>query len=126
VRWVAPVALAVVFAWAGGAKVADQPRTVEGFGGLGLRHPEQRAVQVPAVELATAVLLLVTPVGGAIVALGLLSVFTVLILRLLRAGVTAPCRCFGGVRERPLGWIAVARNAALAALAVVTLVVPPG
>jgi hypothetical protein len=59
VRWVAPVALAVVFAWAGGAKFADQAGTREGFRALGLGHPEQRAVQVPSAELATAVLLIV-------------------------------------------------------------------
>ena len=124
--WVAPVLLAAVFAFAGGAKFADRPGTEEGFRRLGLGHPDQRAVQVPAAELATAVLLIAAPVGGALVALGLLAVFTVLLVRRLRAGSTAPCRCFGDVRARAIAWTDVARNVGLAALAVVTLAVPPG
>ena len=89
-RWLAPVALAVVFAWAGGAKFADLKGTQEGFA-----------------------------------ALGLLTVFTVLLVRLLRAGATAPCRCFGGIRSHPIAWTDIARNVALGALAVVILVAPP-
>lgn len=124
-RWLAPVALAVVFAFAGGAKLADRDATAEGFRALGLGSAERRAVQVPVLELATAVLLVAAPIGGAIVALALLSAFTVALVRLLHAGSRAPCRCFGGVRTRPIAWIDVARNALLAALAVVTLVLPP-
>jgi Methylamine utilisation protein MauE len=126
VTWVAPVLLAAVFAFAGGAKFADRPGTEEGFRRLGLAHPDQRTVQVPAAELATAVLLIAAPVGGALVALGLLAAFTVLLVRRLRAGSTAPCRCFGGVRSRAIAWTDVVRNLVLAALAVVTLAVPPG
>ena len=124
--WVAPVLLAAVFAFAGGAKFADRPGTEEGFRRLGLRHPDQRAVQVPAAELATSVLLIAAPVGGALVALGLLAAFTVLLVRRLRAGSTAPCRCFGGVRTRAIAWTDVVRNLVLAALAIVTLAFPPG
>ena len=124
-RWIAPVALAVVFAWAGGAKFADLKGTQEGFAALGLSQPEPRAIQVAAFEIATAVLLIVAPVGGALVALGLLVVFTVLIVRLLRSGVTAPCRCFGGIRSHPLAWTDVARNVGLGLLAVVVLIAPP-
>ena len=124
-HWLAPVALAVVFAWAGGAKFADLEGTEEGFAALGLSQPEPRAIQVAAFEIATAVLLIVAPIGGALVALGLLAVFTVLIVRLLRDGVTAPCRCFGGIRSHPLAWTDVARNVGLGALAVITLLAPP-
>jgi uncharacterized membrane protein YphA (DoxX/SURF4 family) len=125
-EWVAPVALAVVFAWAGGAKFADLQGTQEGFRALGLSQPEPRAIQVATFEIVTAVLLIVAPIGGALVALALLAVFTFTLVRLLRSGVTAPCRCFGGVRTRPIAWTDLARNAVLAALAVVTLVAPPG
>ena len=89
-----------------------------GFAALGLSQPEPRAIQVAAFEIATAVLLIVAPIGGALVALVLLVVFTVLIVRLLRAGTTAPCRCFGGIRSHPLAWTDVARNVALGALAI--------
>ena len=125
-RWLAPVALAVVFAWAGGAKFADLEGTEEGFAALGLSQPEPRAIQVAAFEIATAVLLIIALLGGALLALGLLVVFTVLIVRLLRAGTTAPCRCFGGIRSHPLAWTDVARNLGLGALAVVILIAPPG
>jgi Methylamine utilisation protein MauE len=124
-RWVAPVALAVVFAWAGGAKFADREATAAGFRALGLGSADQRAIQVPAFEIATAVLLLVAPVGGAIVALLLLAVFTVILSNRLVAGSRVPCRCFGNVRTRPISWLDVVRNVGLAGLAVVTLVLPP-
>ncbi len=124
-RWVAPVALAVVFAWAGGAKFADREATVEGFRALGLSSAEQRSIQVPAVEIATAVLLVVAPVGGAIVALVFLLVFTVILANRLVAGSRVPCRCFGNLRTRPISWLDVLRNIGLAALAVVTAVLPP-
>lgn len=124
-RWVAPVALAVVFAWAGGAKFADLTGTAAGFAALGVRSAETRAIQVAAVELATAVLLIVVPVVGALVALGLLGVFSWLLADRLRHGVSEPCRCFGGARSRPISWWDLARNGVLAGLAVVTLVAPP-
>ncbi len=124
-RWLAPVALAVVFAWAGGAKFADLKGTREGFAALGLSQPGSRAIQVAAFEIATAVLLIVAPIGGALVALVLLAIVTVLLVRLLRAGTTAPCRCFGGIRSHPIAWTDVARNAGLAGVAVVVLLFPP-
>jgi hypothetical protein len=125
VVWVAPVALAVVFAVAGGSKLADRDATATGFAELGLPRPAVLAGAVPAVELATAVLLIALPPVGAVVALGLLSGFSWLLADRLRRGVRKPCRCFGGARTRPIGWWDLARNAALAALAVVTLVAPP-
>jgi hypothetical protein len=126
VRWIAPVVLAAVFAFAGGAKFADQQATADGFRALRLRNAERLAIQVPAVELATAVLLIAAPVGGAGVALLLLGAFSVLLVLRLRAGIEAPCRCFGGTRTKPIAWTDLLRNAVLAALAVVTLVYQPG
>ncbi len=124
-RWIAPVLLAAVFAFAGGAKFADQRATAEGFRALGLRHADRLAAQVPAVELATAVLLIAAPVGGGAVALLLLVAFSVLLVKQLRAGVDAPCKCFGSTRTKPIGWLDLGRNLVLAALAVVTLVLQP-
>jgi hypothetical protein len=125
-RWIAPVVLAAVFAFAGGAKLADREATAEGFRALRLRAADRLAVQVPSVELATAVLLIAAPAGGAVVALLLLVGFSVVLARRLRDGVAAPCRCFGGARTKPIAWSDLARNAVLAALAVVTLVFQPG
>ncbi len=81
---------------------------------------------MPASELVVAVLLIAAPVGGAIVALVLLLGFSTLVVLRLREGSVAPCRCFGSTRTRPISWIDLARNGGLAALAVLTLVVPPG
>jgi hypothetical protein len=125
-RWVAPVLLAVAFAFAAGAKFADRAGTTKGFEALGLRRPEQLAIQVPTIELSTAVLLIVAPVGGALVALLLLGAFTLYLVRKIRAGSDAPCKCFGGVGTHPVGWRDVARNAVLGALAVVVVAAPPG
>ncbi len=124
-RWVAPVLLAVAFAFAAGAKFADREGTAAGFEALGLRRPAQLAVQVPTIELSTAVLLILAPVGGALVALLLLSAFTIFLVRKLRAGSTAPCKCFGGVGTHPIGWRDVARNVGLAVVAGVVVVAPP-
>lgn len=123
--WVAPVALAVVFAWAGGAKLADRAGTAAGFAELHLPHPATLASVVPVVEVATAVLLIAGPRIGALVAGTLLLAFTVLLAHVVRAGSTVSCRCFGGVSVRPVSWRDVARNLMLLALVVVVLVAPP-
>jgi uncharacterized membrane protein YphA (DoxX/SURF4 family) len=125
-RWIAPVILAVVFAFAGGAKFADQQATAKGFHDLGLPKAPRLAVQVPTVELATAVLLIAAPIGGAIIALILLAAFSVLLVLRLRDGDEVPCKCFGSTRTRPIAWTDLARNGVLATLALVTIVFQPG
>ena len=125
-RWIAPVLLAAVFAFAGGAKLADQKATAQGFRDLGLRNPDRLAVQIPAIELATAVLLVAAPAGGAVMALVLLVAFSIFLARRLASGSEATCKCFGSMRTRPIGWTDLLRNAVLAALAIVTLVFQPG
>ena len=125
-RWIAPVVLAAVFAFAAGAKFADQEATAQGFHDLRLRNAPRLAIQIPAVELATAVLMIAAPIGGTIVALVLLTVFSVVLWRRLAEGVTTPCKCFGGTRTRPISQADLVRNGVLALLAVVTLVFPPG
>jgi uncharacterized membrane protein YphA (DoxX/SURF4 family) len=125
-RWIAPVVLAAVFAFAGGAKFADQQATAEGFRQLDLPKPDRLAIQIPAVELATAVLLVAAPVGGAIIALILLAVFSVLLTLRLREGEEIPCKCFGSTRTKPIAWTDLIRNGVLALLAVVTIAFQPG
>jgi hypothetical protein len=125
-RWIAPVVLAAVFAFAGGAKFADQKATAEGFRQLELPKPQRLAIQIPAVELATAVLLIAAPVGGAIIALILLGAFSALLALRLRDGEDVPCKCFGSTRTKPIAWSDLARNGVLALLAVVTIVFQPG
>jgi hypothetical protein len=125
-RWIAPVLLAAVFAFAGGAKFGDQRATADGFRDLDLPKPERLAIQVPAIELATAVLLIAAPVGGAIVALILLTAFSILLHLRLREGVEIPCKCFGSTRTKPIARTDLIRNGVLGLLAVVVLVFQPG
>ena len=125
-RWIAPVLLAAVFAFAAGAKLADRTATAEGFRALHVRHADLLAVAVPVLELVTAVLLVAAPAVGAGLALFLLFWFSVLLVRRLRAGSNAPCKCFGSTRTRPIAWTDVLRNGLLAVLAVLTQALPPG
>ena len=67
------------------------------------------------------VLLLVVPAGGAVAALVTLAFFTTFLVGRLRAGVRAPCACFGSAAKAPLSGIEIARNIGLMALAAVAL-----
>jgi len=58
----------------------------------------------------------------AVLALGLLLAFVVVILRRLRDGSRPPCSCFGSRSKRPLGAYHVVRNLVLIALAVVAVI----
>ena len=109
--------LAFVFALAGMAKLARRRETAVAFAGLGLPAPEAFAVGVPVLELSLTVLLAVVPVAGALLALVALAAFTVVLARALLAGVTTGCNCFGSVRAAPISRTDLARNAALAVVA---------
>ena len=79
------------------------------------------AVVVPVLELLLAIALVAAPRAGGAVAVVLLSLFNAVLLRALRAGVTAGCACFGSSAARPLSTRDLWRNALLAALAVAAL-----
>ncbi|WP_328853332.1 hypothetical protein OG994_12445 [Micromonospora globbae] len=76
------------------------------------------AAAVLGAELAVPLVLPVRPVAGLALAAGLLVAFCVGILRALRRGVRASCRCFGA-SGAPLGRRHAGRAAALAVLALV-------
>jgi len=123
--WVVRVALAIVFAMAGGAKLADQAgarRTVAGFGIPG-RFTAGGADLVIVLELAIALGLLLptTATAAAAGALVLLGVFLAGLSLQLARGVKVPCACFGTLTTTPAGWPTLARNALLAAAAVFLL-----
>jgi uncharacterized membrane protein YphA (DoxX/SURF4 family) len=121
IGYTAAVVLAAVFAVAGVAKLRDLRATLDDFDALGLPRPEVFARIVPLAELAVAALLLIVPAGGALAALVTLAFFTTFLVRQLRAGVRAPCACFGAASKAPLSSIEVVRNLALMALAGVAL-----
>lgn len=114
------LALAVVFAWAGVAKLRRPRRTRRAFRALGVGAPLARVV--PVVELVLAVTLVVAPrVGGAAAAV-LLAAFTVV---LARADDGVGCACFGGSWTAPVTSLSIARNAALLGAAIVAVTATP-
>jgi uncharacterized membrane protein YphA (DoxX/SURF4 family) len=120
--YAAALLLAAIFVLAGASKLRDRDATVRSFRQLGVPGPDSAARLVPLPELAAAVLLVVVPAVGAIVALVLLALFTTFVVNRLRAGVDAPCACFGSTGGAPLSWLTLGRNALLAILAVMSLV----
>jgi thiol-disulfide isomerase/thioredoxin len=81
------------------------------------------AVALPTGEIGIAALLLLEPTGrwGALAALLLLAIFIVAIARLMRAGESPDCHCFGQLDSEPVGAPTLIRNGVLAALAVTVL-----
>jgi len=117
VGYCAAVVLAALFATASIAKLRDLPATLEQFTALGLPRPGVFTRFVPLAELALVTLLLVVPAVGAIFALVTLAFFTTFLIGRLRAGVTAPCACFGATVSTPLSRLDIVRNLMLMALA---------
>lgn len=118
----AAILLGLAFLVAGGSKLAAGPGWAEQARGLGA--PAVVIPVLPWFELVLGAVLVVqvAPIVAAVVALGLLVAFTVLIVRRLAEGRHPPCACFGAWSAKPLGWGHVARNVALIALGVVALV----
>ena len=116
--------VAAVFAVAGVMKARTPAATTSELDALGV--PAARAVArvLPPVELAIAGLLVVDPRRGAIVALVVLTLFTAVLWRAVRAGTTVSCGCLGSLSAEPVSMLTVARNAVLLAMAATALAVP--
>ncbi len=71
---------------------------------------------VPA-ELFLVVALVLAPRTGSALAIVMLSAFTVLLVRVVRAGRTASCGCFGAASSAPVTITTVVRNIGLLSLA---------
>jgi hypothetical protein len=118
-------ALAVAFAYAAATKFFDRERFVAVLraGGLGAVAPAAGAA-VPAVEVLAAAGLVVGTRASQRVALvavlALLGAFSAWLVSLHRRRLKVPCRCFGSDAGTRLG-PALARNAALAAVAAACL-----
>ena len=113
--------LAAVFVRAGAAKLARPRETAASLTALGVPAAAAVARALPFVELGTAVVLAAAPRAGGLVALLLLFGFSVVLARALRAGITAPCNCFGAARADPVSPLDLTRNATLTTLAVAAL-----
>ncbi len=118
--------LVAVFVVSGLSKLMDQPATRLALGEFGLPPsltPAAAAV-LPVAELLVAAALLAsaTAAAGASGALALLTVFIVAVAASLGRGRQPDCHCFGQIHAGPVSWVTLARNAALAGLALVVLV----
>lgn len=117
--------LAAVFVVSGGAKALDFAGTRDAAAAFGTpwRAAPAVAVALPAGEIGIAALLLVEPSArwGAVAALLLLAIFIAAIARLMRAGESPDCHCFGQLDSEPVGAPTLIRNGVLAALAVTVI-----
>jgi uncharacterized membrane protein YphA (DoxX/SURF4 family) len=116
---VAAVIVGAAFVVAGASKLAARdtwPAQARGLGAPGWTVPI-----VPWFELVVGALLVaqVARSAMAIVAIGLLTVFTVMIVAKLRKGEHPPCACFGAWSAKPIGGGHIVRNLVLIAVAVV-------
>ena len=115
------VALALVFAVAAVAKLADRDRTAQTLDEFGV--PERllgaAAMALPLAELAIAAALIPAPTAAAaaIGALALLVLFSLGVAAALRRGERPDCNCFGQVGSKPVGRSTFVRNGLLATLA---------
>ncbi len=73
------------------------------------------------IALGAALVVQVSRVAAAVIALAVLVAMTALIVRRLAQGEHPPCACFGAWSAKPLGWGHVARNGVLMLLAVVAI-----
>jgi peroxiredoxin len=122
---IARVLLALIFATASVAKLGDREgsrRAIVDFG-LPSALATSLGLLLPLAELAVAATLLPASTAwwGALGALALLSLFLVGIGINLARGRKPDCHCFGQLHSAPAGWKTLARNGALAAVAVFVL-----
>lgn len=107
------VVVAVPLAWAAVAKAFAFGTTTADFEELGIRRPELAVPLVCATEAVTALLLVLRPRVGAVLALLLLTAFSGVLAAVLRSGRQVRCACFGAVTRRPVDARDLVRNGVL-------------
>jgi uncharacterized membrane protein YphA (DoxX/SURF4 family) len=119
---VAAILLGLVLVAAGVLKLVEGPAWLKQAADMDVSRPV--AMIVPYVEIVIGVLVAtqVFAPWPALAALGLLIVFTVVIVRRILDGSRPPCACFGSRSKRPLGAYHVVRNLVFVALAVVAVI----
>src|SRR5215208_2566598 len=112
--------LALVFAVAGVAKLADREGSQQAIVDFGVPSAiaAPLGLLLPLAELTVAATLLPASTAwlGALGALALLSVFVVGITYNLARGRKPECHCFGQLHSAPAGWKTLARNGVLASM----------
>lgn len=121
VALVARLNLAATFALSAGTKLVEHRAFARSLSDFRVPSVGLLSVAVPAVEATLAATLAALPATAAPAwaALGVLVVFTAMVLRNLGAGVAVPCPCFDARGQRPVSAATVVRNGVLMALAVV-------
>lgn len=127
----AAVVLAMMFVMAAVSKARAVGATEVSFVALGVPNAAASARVVPAVEVVIAIALLAVPSIGGAAALMTLAFFTTFLATRLRAGIRAPCACFGTATTEPLSIVKLVDNAflvlaAIAATASARPTVPTG
>jgi Ca2+/Na+ antiporter len=117
--YLAAIALALVFTYSALMKLRDTHPTKRALRAAGV--PVGIARVVPFIELTSALLLLIVPTAGAVVALVVLISFTGFIASLLVRHIDVSCGCFGANATRSVSSIDVVRNVFLMAVGVVAL-----
>lgn len=131
---VARFAVAFVFLAAGSTKLADLARFRVGLAGfevLPRRLIRPAAAMLAATEVLVAAAwllgLALVPVG--VLLLGLLTAFTLAVVRVLVQGRRVTCGCFGDSSRSEITWRTVARNGFLLLMVLLVILqpaVPPG
>lgn len=120
--WVAAIVVGVTVAMAGALKLVNRRWRAEA---IAVGTPRWVAPLVPPVELVLGVLLVVRvarPVVG-LLAMLLLTAFTIFLLVKWEERRGEPCNCFGVLSKRPVSAWTIVRNLALIGLALVAAVV---
>lgn len=114
VAYLSGLVVAAVLAWAGVAKLGTPDLVAARFRDVGLGAASGvLAVVVPPVELVVAVALVTVPSIGGLAAAALLSLFSIVLVRVAGRDEPIGCACFGGTGDRPVGTTDLVRNAAL-------------
>jgi hypothetical protein len=103
-----------IFLWAGASKLRDAgfAAAIANLTGVGPRFASAAARAVPPAELVVGFGLLLpplVPLAGSLGA-GLLGLFSLVLIRALVRGTTAPCSCFGTQTVTPVSWLDLGRN----------------
>ena len=114
----AAMVLALVFLWAGAAKIVAPQNTAASFAQLGLPWPRPLALGVPVLELLLGGALVAGVGVAAYAALAVLAAFTAVLARAVTSRQAVVCACFGAARTEPVSGVDLARNGLLALLAI--------
>lgn len=126
--WICRVITAAIFAVSGIAKLVHPSGTRRALVQFGVPAPLTPigAVLLPLAELVTCAALLwnVTAWWGAVAAVSLFALFSVVIAATLMRGENPDCHCFGKIGAQPISGSMIVRNALLAAPAMFIVLAP--